>query len=153
MSTGPTLFHILYFHSFTPLFSSLLLSPSPLSSSFSSLTQLTYDGTCDAEAWANAALDAARAQGVDISAYQHRVFALPGVDDIYSTCKWHGLGYVGCDVCNAWVADCTTVEVYTSLSLSTFFFLIFSFPYVGVFARVGSQSGFTTRWVQLERRR
>lgn len=71
-----------------------------------------YDGTCTADVWANAALNAARVQGVDISAYQNRVFALPGAGEIYSTCGWHGLGNVGCDTCNAWVADCTTIEVF-----------------------------------------
>eukprot|EP00026_Physarum_polycephalum_P000445 Phypoly_transcript_00446.p1 GENE.Phypoly_transcript_00446~~Phypoly_transcript_00446.p1 ORF type:complete len:1333 (+),score=184.90 Phypoly_transcript_00446:94-4092(+) len=71
-----------------------------------------YDDTCNPDKWANTAMDAARLQGVDISAYQHRVFALPGVGELYSTCGWHGLGNVGCAVCNAWVADCTTVEVF-----------------------------------------
>ena len=46
-----------------------------------------------------------------MSAYQRRAFVLPGVDALYDVCSWHGLGNVGCSICDIWVADCDILEV------------------------------------------
>src|SRR6185295_7274647 len=58
-------------------------------------------GVCDYDLWAANADAAAVAQGVDLSAYQHRMYLLPPGT---TGCTWAGLGYIGCgESCRAWV--------------------------------------------------
>ncbi len=66
-------------------------------------------GSCDPYGWAAAAEAAAPSAGVNLSLYQHRVFALPS----NVSCSWAGLGNVGCGTfCRAWVATCNLQDVY-----------------------------------------
>jgi hypothetical protein len=56
-------------------------------------------GVCNYDLWAENADAAAVAEGVDLSAYQHRMYVLPDA----TGCTWAGLGYVGCgESCRAW---------------------------------------------------
>jgi hypothetical protein len=58
-----------------------------------------YGSVCDPYAWAESADAAAVAAGVNLAAYQHRVYVLP--PDM--GCPWGGLGQVECgDNCRAW---------------------------------------------------
>jgi len=60
---------------------------------------------CPYDAWAASADAAAIARGVDLSAYQHRMYVLPMTT---SGCWWAGLAYVGCgESCQAWVRSYT----------------------------------------------
>ena len=56
---------------------------------------------CRPDDWADAADTAARNAGVDLSRYQHKVYALPSE----AACGWSGLGSVGCSsyYCSVWV--------------------------------------------------
>jgi hypothetical protein len=57
-------------------------------------------GVCNYELWALNADAAAVAQGIDLSAYQHRMYVLPAAT---TACDWGGLGQVGCgESCRAW---------------------------------------------------
>jgi hypothetical protein len=58
---------------------------------------------CNAELWAAYADAAGVAQGLDLGAYQHRMYVLPAAT---TGCSWAGLAYVGCapvGSCQAWV--------------------------------------------------
>lgn len=56
--------------------------------------------SCDVYAIASAAQDAVKANGIDLTKYRHRVYALP----TDAPCGWAGLGNVGCGTsCSAWV--------------------------------------------------
>lgn len=58
-------------------------------------------GVCNYDLWAANADAAAIAQGVDLSAYQHRMYVIPAT----AGCSWAGLGYLGClpdFTCLAW---------------------------------------------------
>jgi Gametolysin peptidase M11 len=60
-------------------------------------------GICRYFDWATAADAAAAAQGINLGAYQHRMYVLP---EATSGCAWAGLAYVGCAdlfTCQAWV--------------------------------------------------
>jgi hypothetical protein len=58
-------------------------------------------GICNYDAWAASADAAGVAQGIDPSAYQHRMYVLPAAT---TGCSWAGLAYVSCgDRCLAWV--------------------------------------------------
>jgi PKD repeat protein len=69
---------------------------------------------CDERAWANAADTAAKAAGINLRQYQHRVYSLPSD----ANCNWAGLARIGCsdndppdpedpldtlDPCRAWI--------------------------------------------------
>jgi hypothetical protein len=57
-------------------------------------------GICNKFEWASAADAAAVASGVNLSAYQHRMYVLP--ED--AGCSWAGSAFLGCgDSCQAWV--------------------------------------------------
>ena len=77
------------------------------------LHRVTIDASvqdgCEASSWANAADQAALAQGVNMSLYQHRVYVIPG----NNACSWAGLGSLGCfGSCRSWVATCGLPDVY-----------------------------------------
>jgi len=58
---------------------------------------------CNQDLWAANADTAATAQGIDLSAYQHRMYVLPAA----TGCGWAGLAFLGCppgtQPCRAWV--------------------------------------------------
>ncbi len=56
--------------------------------------------TCNYHAWADAADQAAADAKIDLSLYQHRVYALPS----QTGCSWSGMGSLGClGGCQAWI--------------------------------------------------
>jgi hypothetical protein len=63
-------------------------------------------GICPFDEWGARADAAAVARGVDLSAYQHRMYLLPAGT---SGCGWAGLAYVRCETepspCQAWVKE------------------------------------------------
>lgn len=62
---------------------------------------------CNPDAWAVRADAAAVAQGVDLSAYQHRMYVLPVTT---TGCWWGGWAYIGCgESCQAWVRASTNL--------------------------------------------
>jgi hypothetical protein len=61
--------------------------------------------SCDPAGWAAAADAAAVAAGVDLSAYGHKVYALPGP----GLCGWGGLATVGGYPSQAWVSSCNNI--------------------------------------------
>ena len=64
------------------------------------ITEASQSLSCQYYDWAAAADAAARARGINLGAYQHRMYVLPET----SGCGWAGLAYVGCgDTCQAWV--------------------------------------------------
>jgi hypothetical protein len=68
-------------------------------------------GSCDYDAWANAADSRATAAGVDLSLYRHRVYVLPRYDLL--SCGWAGVAQVGCGAwCRAWIAEGESPMVY-----------------------------------------
>jgi hypothetical protein len=70
---------------------------------------ITYgSGSCDPNGWANAADAAATAAGIDLAAYAHKVYVLPGS----GTCGWGGLATVGGNPSRAWVSSCDLVFQY-----------------------------------------
>ncbi|MBL4606741.1 MAG: hypothetical protein JKY01_02795 [Pseudomonadales bacterium] len=61
--------------------------------------------SCDFYDWAYKAEAAAEAAGIDLSQYQHKVFALPHYSQL-TQCGWAGVGNLSCgDSCRAWVAS------------------------------------------------
>jgi hypothetical protein len=61
----------------------------------------SLEGICPYYNWASAADAAAAAQGINLGAYQHRMYVLP---EATSGCSWAGLAYLSCgDWCQAWV--------------------------------------------------
>jgi hypothetical protein len=65
-------------------------------------------GVCDPLGWAAAADAAAIASGVDLSLCAHKVYALPTA----GACGWGGLGTIGGNPSQAWVASCNTIFQY-----------------------------------------
>ncbi len=68
---------------------------------------------CNYQHWADAA-EAAAAQTIDLSRYQHRVFVLPHYTQL-PRCGWAGIATIGCDpssFCRAWIADGDSGIVY-----------------------------------------
>ena len=57
---------------------------------------------CNVDLWASSADAAAVARGVDLDAYQHRMYVLPAGT---TGCLWGGLAFVGCapGACRSWV--------------------------------------------------
>jgi hypothetical protein len=67
---------------------------------------------CSYYDWAYAAESAATAAGIDLSRYQHRVFALPH-HSLLTQCTWAGVANVGCGTfCRAWIAESESPMVY-----------------------------------------
>jgi Gametolysin peptidase M11/Abnormal spindle-like microcephaly-assoc'd, ASPM-SPD-2-Hydin len=61
----------------------------------------SLEGICPYYSWAASADAAAAAQGINLGAYQHRMYVLP---EATSGCAWAGLAYLRCgDWCQAWV--------------------------------------------------
>ncbi len=79
---------------------------------FGPYTILANPGSCDYSTWAALADAAAISAGVDLSAYQHKIYVLPNYDDI--GCSWAGLGDLSCgNSCKSWVAYCFSTITYT----------------------------------------
>ena len=67
---------------------------------------------CSYYDWAYAAEAAAERAGIDLTRYQHRVFALPH-HSLLTQCTWAGVANVGCGTfCRAWVAESESPLVY-----------------------------------------
>jgi len=67
---------------------------------------------CNYYAWADAADSAAKAAGVDLSLYQHKIYVLPPYSQL-PDCGWAGVANVGCaTVCRAWIAEPQSMMVY-----------------------------------------
>ena len=66
---------------------------------------------CEYWKWSAEADAAARAAGVDLNLYQHRVYVLPGD----TSCGYSGLGSVGCtnSICQVWSFSCSSGYVFT----------------------------------------
>lgn len=66
---------------------------------------------CEYWKWSAEADAAARAAGVDLNLYQHRVYVLPGG----TSCGYSGLGSVGCadSICQVWSFSCSSGYVFT----------------------------------------
>lgn len=66
---------------------------------------------CEYWKWSAEADAAARAAGVDLNLYQHRVYVLPGD----TSCGYSGLGTVGCanSICQVWSFSCSSGYVLT----------------------------------------
>lgn len=64
------------------------------------------DSSCSYYNWSSAAEAAAAADGVDLSAYQHKVFVLPYYGDFSFGCGWAGVANTSCSTsCRAWTAE------------------------------------------------
>lgn len=65
-------------------------------------------GACDVNAWAAALDAAAQSDGIDVTAYDHRVYVIPEAN----SCGWTGLGSYGGNPGYAWVMRCDLQDVY-----------------------------------------
>ncbi len=65
-------------------------------------------GACDPQAWATAVEAKAQLDGVDLGAYDRRLYVLPRANP----CGWAGLGTVGGRPSRAWVLTCGVQDVY-----------------------------------------
>src|SRR5262249_43964477 len=66
------------------------------------------NGTCDYSGWASAGETAATGAGVNLSGYNHRVYVFPKKNP----CGWAGLGTIGGNPGQAWIAYCDLIDVY-----------------------------------------
>ena len=64
-------------------------------------------GTCDTSAWAIAAENAAKADGIDLSAYNRKIYVLPQDN----SCGWAGLASLGGSPSQAWIFICGSDDV------------------------------------------
>jgi len=76
-----------------------------------SIPYLAANG-CRYSIWANAADQAAKSQGIDLSIYQHKIYALP---ENNLPCNWYGLGTLACidgGNCRSWIRFSAYSSVY-----------------------------------------
>lgn len=76
--------------------------------------KIRTESTCAHEAWAEEALELARADGVPISLYTQYSFVLPSSRIMHtSLCRWSGLAHVTCyGRCRSWVSECSSLGVF-----------------------------------------